>query len=238
MQSKTDINVKDVDSMARFKQVSLYAKVIRVDEAAVVSDGLKVQNVIIADANRAIKMALWENDIGRLSKGKSYHLVNVVVNSFQGANFLQFPKGGAEAHEVEDIGTVAEDDVPSLEDKVHDSEVAGVLALDCYVACLSCKSKVDKKSDACARYMLKMWHGAEASQMLRSEESQIATHTSGRWICQCECFWQALGRDCREQGSHRTPSACCKAVFFHICKQYCQLCVPEGCKQEEQRRLR
>lgn len=143
----SDINVKDIDSMARFKRVSLYAKVIRVDEAAVVSDGLKVQNVIIADANRAIKMALWENDIGRLSKGKSYHLVNVVVNSFQGANFLQFPKGGAEAHEVEDIGTVAEDDVPSLEDEVHNSEVAGILALDCYVACLSCKSKVDKKSD-------------------------------------------------------------------------------------------
>ena len=143
----SDINVKDVDSMAPFKRVSLYAKVVRVDEAAVVSDGLKVQNVIITDANRAIKMALWENDIGRLSKGKSYHLVNVVVNSFQGANFLQFPKGGAEAHEVKDIGTVAEDDVPRLEDEVHDSEVAGVLALDYYVACLSYKSKVDKKSD-------------------------------------------------------------------------------------------
>lgn len=46
--------MKDVESMARFKRVSLYAKVIRVDEAAVVSDELKVQNVIIADANRAI----------------------------------------------------------------------------------------------------------------------------------------------------------------------------------------
>jgi len=33
----SDINVKDVESMARFKRVSLYAKVIRVDEAAVVS---------------------------------------------------------------------------------------------------------------------------------------------------------------------------------------------------------
>ena len=27
--------------------------------------------------------------------GKSYHLVNVVVNSFKGEKFLQFPKGGA-----------------------------------------------------------------------------------------------------------------------------------------------
>ena len=65
----SDINVKDVEGMARFKRVSLYAKVTRVDEAAVVSDGLKVQNVIIADANNAIKLALWENDIGCLSKG-------------------------------------------------------------------------------------------------------------------------------------------------------------------------
>ena len=127
--------------------MSLYAKVVRVDKAAVVSDGLKVQNVIIADPNTAIKIAVWENDIGRLSKGKSYHLANVVVNSFQGEKFLQFPKDGAEAHEVEDIGTVAEDDVPSLEDKVHDSEVAGILALDCSVACLGCKSTVDKESD-------------------------------------------------------------------------------------------
>lgn len=67
--------------------------------------------------------------------------MNVVANSFQGEKFLQFPKGGAEAHEVEDIGTVAGDDVPSLEDEVHDSEVAGILALYCYVACLCCKSK-------------------------------------------------------------------------------------------------
>lgn len=143
----SDINVKDVETMPRFKRVSLYAKVIWVDEAAVVSDGLKVQNVIIADANGAIKMALWEDDIGHLSKGKSYHLVNVVVNSFQGDKFLQFPKSGAEAHKVEDIGTVAKDDVPNLEDEVHDSEVAGILALDCYVACLGCKSKVNKESD-------------------------------------------------------------------------------------------
>ena len=234
----SDINVNDVDSMVRFKQVSLYAKVIRVDEAAVVSDGLKVQNVIIADANRAIKMALWENDIGRLSKGKSYHLVNVVVYSFQGANFLQFPKGEAEAHEVEDIGTVAEDDVPSLEDEVHDSEVAGVLALDCYVACLGFKSKVDKKSDVlgtCSRCGM-------VHKLLKCSDQKRArlvfTLPGARWICQCECFWQALGRDCRERGSHRTPSACRKAVFLHICKQYCQLCVPEGRKQEEQRRLR
>ena len=46
--------------------------------------------------------------------GKSYHLVNVVINSFQGEKILQFPKHGAETHEVEGMGTVAEDDVPDV----------------------------------------------------------------------------------------------------------------------------
>ena len=46
--------------------------------------------------------------------GKSYHLVNVVIDSFQGEKSLQFPKHGAEADEVEGIGTVAEDDVPDV----------------------------------------------------------------------------------------------------------------------------
>ena len=42
---------------------------------------------------------------------------------------------------------LAEDNIPSLEDEVHDSEVAGVMALGSYVTCLGCKSKVNKKSD-------------------------------------------------------------------------------------------
>lgn len=86
-------------------------------------------------------MALWENDIGCLSKREVVPPCECSRQQFPRGKVLQFPKGGAEAHEVEDIGTVAEDDVPSLEDKVHDSEVAGILALDRYVSCLSCKSK-------------------------------------------------------------------------------------------------
>ena len=176
------INVKGIEGMARFKRVSVYAKIIRVDEATVVSDGLKVQNVIIADANGAIKMTLWENDIGRLSKGKLYHLVNVVINSFQGEKSLQFPKHGAEAHEVEDIGTVAEDDVPCFEDKVQDSEVVGVMSLHCYVACLACKGKVEKNSDVlgtCSRCgmvqkLLQCSHQKKARLLLTLPEGEYA----------------------------------------------------------------
>jgi len=87
------------------------------------------------------------------------------------------------------------------------------------LCCLSRLQEQSRQEEWCAWYMLKMWHGAEASEMLRSEESQIGTHTSWRWICHCECFQQALGRDCRERGNHRTQSACRKAVFLYICKQ-------------------
>ena len=144
-------------------------------------------------------MALWENDIGCLSKREVVPPCECSRQQFPRGKVLQFPKGGAEAHEVEDIGTVAEDDVPSLEDKVHDSEVAGIQALDRYVSCLSCKSKVDKKSNVlgtCSRCgmvqkLLKCSDQKRARLVLTFPGGGYAKH-----------FRQALGRDCRERGSH------------------------------------
>lgn len=92
------------------------------------------------------------------------------------------------------------------------------------LCCLSRLQEQSRQEEWCAQDVA--WCRSFSNVQIRRD-----THTSGSWICQYECFWQALG-------SHQTLSACYKAIFLLICKQYCQLFVPKRCKQEEKRWLR
>ena len=143
--NKPVIELKEVIKRPRFDHVSFNAKVVRVDSEAVVADGLKVQNIVVADHTKAVKVAIWEADIGSVQKHKSYFFENFVVNIFKSEKFLQWPKTGATVTEIDNIGDVEQDDVPGLE-SVNGAEVAGVLNLDCSTVCIACKSRVDKKN--------------------------------------------------------------------------------------------
>ena len=108
-------------------------------------------NTIISDSTMANKIVLWNDDRDKLKVGNSYRLKQVLVRSYQGDKFLQYPKQGATYEEVEDIGTVSLDDVNTY-DTITNSEVAGVLSFDDFLACLVCKSKVqpaDEKLGTC-----------------------------------------------------------------------------------------
>ena len=48
--------------------MSFNAKVVQVDSEAVVADGLKVENIVVADHTKAVKVAIWEADIGSVPK--------------------------------------------------------------------------------------------------------------------------------------------------------------------------
>lgn len=39
--------------------------------------GKKVQDVVVADSTISARCSLWEEDIGQLKKGKSYHLQKI-----------------------------------------------------------------------------------------------------------------------------------------------------------------
>jgi len=87
-------------------------------------------------------LMLWEADVRQMAEGKSYRLSNVVARSCQGSNYLSMPKEGASLAELPDIGDVAEDDVGELCTTIVDAEVAGIISLGLYSACIACRSKV------------------------------------------------------------------------------------------------
>ena len=128
-------------------RISCKVKALRIEEKQLVSNGQALQNVIISDSSMASKMVLWNNDdINMFEVGNSYHLKHILVKSYQGEKYLQFPKQGASFEQLEDIGTVATDDVNTYE-HITNSEIAGVISFDDFLLCLICKNKVQPSDD-------------------------------------------------------------------------------------------
>ena len=111
-----------------------------------VSDGLKIQNVIVADKTKAVKLVLWQSDIESLITGKTYRFHSFVIKTFQAEKYIQWPKVGATITDTKSLDTVVEDDV-NIFDTVDECEIAGVMSLDCYLACANCKGKTVEKTD-------------------------------------------------------------------------------------------
>ena len=127
-------------------RISCKVKVLRIEEKQLVSNGQALQNVIISDSSMASKMVLWNDDINKFEVGNSYHLKHILVKSYQGEKYLQFPKQGASFEQLEDIGTVATDDVNTYE-QITNSEIAGVISFDDFLLCLICTNKVQPSDD-------------------------------------------------------------------------------------------
>ena len=57
------------------------------------------------------------------------------------------PKDGGSITQCDDIGDVADDEHGLDDTKIEAAEVAAVIKLDTYAACIACKSKVEQNSD-------------------------------------------------------------------------------------------
>ncbi len=62
--------------------------VLHLEDTAVVFQvhGQSLQNVIISDSTIATKIDLWNNDIGKLNVGSSYHFKQVIVSPIKMKN--------------------------------------------------------------------------------------------------------------------------------------------------------
>lgn len=143
-----NITLKEVATLNKYDRVSVNAKVVKLYEKALVSEDLWNQEVHIADKGTAAKLSIFGNHIGTLKLGKTYSFNNIFVNSYLDSNkYLQIPKEGAEIVEIEDFTEVAEDDIPEDFQTISGTEVAGVVSLECFIACIACKGKVATSSD-------------------------------------------------------------------------------------------
>ncbi len=139
--ASTDITLENFEVRSGYDRVNVKAKVIRADEPVKVSGGLNKQDVATGDCSAAARLTLWEKEIGTVKVGKSYQFNSVVVRGYQGEKYLSKAKEAVSIVEIDDIGEVAEDDLPEV-DTLSGAEVAGVITFNLYAACLRCKSKV------------------------------------------------------------------------------------------------
>ena len=105
------ISLEEIKRKDEYEKVSVKIKVLEVKEPITVSSGKKVQDVVVGDENSTSRCTLWENDIGELTKGKSYHLKRFTVKEYESNNYL--PKGqDAVICAIDDIGSTATFDEP------------------------------------------------------------------------------------------------------------------------------
>ena len=88
---------------------------------------------------------LWQSDIGSLitAYGKTYRFDSFVI---QAEKYIQWPKDGTTITDTKSLDKVVEDDV-NIFDTVDECEIAGVMSLDCYLACANCKGKIVEKTN-------------------------------------------------------------------------------------------
>lgn len=129
--------------------VTVVGKVIRVEASVEVrsKEGkpLMEQDCVIADSSATCRIVLWEAHIGKLKDGVSYRWCRVVVREYGGVKYLSLVEN-SEIASVDDVGDVfsKEDDVGGerSELSIVEGEVVGVLSVDEYSSCLSCRGKV------------------------------------------------------------------------------------------------
>ena len=138
-----NIKLVDLEKRNDYDRVTVTAKVIRIEDPVKVSPVLRKQNITIADTTTAVKLTLWEDAIGKLTLNKTYQFTQFTVRTYQSEKYLSLPREGATFVEVEDMGVVAEDDLP--DDSVLISQAKVVAAtITTYSACLACNSKVQE----------------------------------------------------------------------------------------------
>ena len=134
------------------QRVVVNVKVLEVDAVEEVTKkgswrSLDKQEVLVADHSEVIRVVLWEKDVNRMEKGKSYCLHSVNTRTYQDRVYLSV-SDCTSIKEIADIGEVAE---PDCEEERSRSTAVGenfignivsVTSVDVYKSCMACSGKV------------------------------------------------------------------------------------------------
>lgn len=145
--------VSTISSLCSSDRVDVKIKVLKTAEPIEVSTGKQKQDIVIVDKSAAIKLTLWEADIGMLEETQSYELRQMMVRTFNDVKLLNYPKEGGSFNAIPDIGDTATYDdtifTPGAKDLDHVT-IAGVSNLNKYHSCIKCSSKI--KVDTPSKY--------------------------------------------------------------------------------------
>ena len=143
---QNEITLDRLTTKNDFDRISVVAKVTWTSKTAKVSTSITKQDITIADPTGTVKVDIMEVDIGQVAEGTTYHLSNMMVHSYQGCMYLSILKGAIITQYDVDIGEAADDD-SKVDTTIHATEMASVITLESYAACIACKSQVERLTD-------------------------------------------------------------------------------------------
>ena len=136
-----EIRLDELQGVECYQQVTVSVKVVSAEEESEVKRGLRVQEYTVGDATGAARLTVWEKNVGVLKVGACYRISGLKVRNYNDKKFLSMPEEDCEIAVIADIGDVEEELGPD-DNRLEDAVVIGVMALESYTACFSCKGKI------------------------------------------------------------------------------------------------
>ena len=148
------IMLKELNDLVPYQVVSVEVKVVRVEEPAIVGQGMKKQDLLIGDSTGNARLALWETEVGTMEEEGSYRLGGLMVRELRKQKFLSTSKQSSIIEKISDIGDVEEGDSDeggssgdNFPGTLHNVRVVRVVALEKYSGCIKCTAKVTTDED-------------------------------------------------------------------------------------------
>ena len=108
------------------------------------------QECTLADSGMSVPLKIWEEDIGKVRKGKCYRFLKVKVREYKGERFLTTTEDST-IEKIDDIGEVTkEKTLPNTRTEIR-GQIAAVSLVSRYKACPLCNSRVDRTSAECTK---------------------------------------------------------------------------------------
>ena len=83
-----EISLEDIENIASYERVTVTVKVLDVDSQSEVKGGKRKQDIIITDATAVARFTVWEDDINRLNREKSYKLTDILLKEYNSKKLL------------------------------------------------------------------------------------------------------------------------------------------------------
>ena len=104
------VPLSQVQKLPKHTRITVEVKVRSVTEPKYIdSKKLKLQELVVADSSGAVRLSIWENEIGSMEQAESYHIENVTIREYSGQRFISTSPQKSEIIPIEDIGPVDAD---------------------------------------------------------------------------------------------------------------------------------
>lgn len=151
-----DLNLSMLPLITVQQLLSLKAKVVCLNAVEMVTTpqcSLKKVDGVLVDEYGSVKITLWEDDIEKVEKGKTYQFKNLRLkkNKLTGEIYVNPAKGNSSITECEAFETILDipEDIPTeLTTATIDGEIVGVTEVKLDHCCIKCNKPLVAKKEA------------------------------------------------------------------------------------------